>query len=85
MNLAGSCPGTRAALPGMFEPGWGRIVNIASTGRSREKALGELVKHNPQGRLVRPEEVANAVLWLCQPGSESVTGQAISVSGGETM
>jgi NAD(P)-dependent dehydrogenase (short-subunit alcohol dehydrogenase family) len=34
---------------------------------------------------VQPAEVANAVLWLCQPGSESITGQAISVAGGETM
>lgn len=62
------------------------LANIqAKTGRSPADAQAELVKHNPQGRLVQPEEVANAVLWLCQPGSEAVTGQAISVSGGETM
>ena len=30
------------------------------------------------------EEVARAVLWLVGPGSDAVTGQAISVSGGET-
>lgn len=57
----------------------------AKTGRSAAEAEAELVKNNPQGRLIQPEEVANAVLWLCQPGSESVSGQAISVSGGETM
>lgn len=62
------------------------LANIqAKTGRSREEALGELVKHNPQGRLIQPEEVAGAVVWLCLPGSESITGQALSVSGGETM
>lgn len=62
------------------------IANIREkTGRSEVDALAELAKHNPQGRLVRPEEVANAVLWLCLPGSEAVTGQAISVSGGEVM
>ena len=62
------------------------LANIqAKTGRSEADALAELVKHNPQGRLVQPAEVANAVLWLCQPGSESITGQAISVAGGETM
>ena len=61
------------------------IANIrAKTGRSEADALAELVKHNPQGRLVQPAEVANAVLWLCLPGSESITGQAISVAGGET-
>jgi len=35
--------------------------------------------------LVRPEEVANAVAWLCLPGSEAVTGQTIAVAGGEVM
>lgn len=57
----------------------------AKTGRSEAEARAELVKHNPQGRLVQPEEVANTVAWLCLPGSESITGQAISVAGGETM
>lgn len=60
------------------------ITNIvARTGRSEADALATLVAHNPQRRLIRPEEVANAVLWLCLPGSDSVTGQSISVSGGE--
>ena len=59
----------------------GRIV--ARTGRSREEALAELVKHNPQRRLVEPAEVANAVLWLCGEDARSVTGQAIAVAGGE--
>ncbi|NMG45655.1 SDR family NAD(P)-dependent oxidoreductase [Aromatoleum toluvorans] len=62
------------------------VANIREkTGRSEAEALAELAKHNPQGRLVRPEEVANAVLWLCLPGSEAITGQAVSVSGGEVM
>lgn len=146
VNLTGTYLCTRAALPGMLDLGWGRIVNVASTaslrgyayvsaycaakhavlgltrslalelarkpvtinavcpgytetdivratlatiqtktGRTAAEAEAELVKHNPQGRLVQPEEVANAVLWLCMPGSEAVSGQAISVSGGETM
>jgi NAD(P)-dependent dehydrogenase (short-subunit alcohol dehydrogenase family) len=34
---------------------------------------------------VSPEQVANAVLWLCQPGSDAITGQSISISGGEVM
>jgi NAD(P)-dependent dehydrogenase (short-subunit alcohol dehydrogenase family) len=56
---------------------------VAKTGRARDQALAELVAHNPQKRLIRPEEVANAVAWLCLPGSEAVTGQTIAVSGGE--
>ncbi len=56
---------------------------MAKTGRTREEALGELVKHNPQGRLIDPSEVAAAVLWLCSEEARSVTGQAIVVAGGE--
>jgi 3-hydroxybutyrate dehydrogenase len=56
---------------------------VAKTGRSREAALAELVRHNPQKRLVAPQEVADAVLWLCGEGAGSVTGQAIAVAGGE--
>ncbi|HEV2603820.1 MAG TPA: SDR family NAD(P)-dependent oxidoreductase [Microvirga sp.] len=56
---------------------------VAKTGRSREEALAEFVKHNPQGRLIDPAEVADAVLWLCSDGARSVTGQAIAVAGGE--
>ena len=55
----------------------------AKTGRSEEEARAELARFNPQGRLVAPEEVASAVVWLCLPESGSVTGQAIAVAGGE--
>lgn len=62
----------------------GSLDNIvAKTGRTREQALSELVKHNPQQRLISPAEVADAVLWLCGEGARSVTGQAIAVAGGE--
>lgn len=57
----------------------------AKTGMPREQALAEIVSHNPQGRLIEPREVADAVAWLCQPGSGSVTGQSILVAGGELM
>lgn len=62
------------------------INNIREkTGRSESEALAALVARNPQRRLVRCEEVANAVAWLCLPGSESITGQSIAVAGGEIM
>lgn len=64
----------------------GTIANIvAKTGKSEAEARAALTSHNPQGRLIQPEEVANAVIWLCLPGSESVTGQAIPIAGGEVM
>lgn len=58
---------------------------VAKTGMAREDALTEFVRDNPQKRLVKPEEVASAVLWLCDPLSHSVNGQAIAVAGGEVM
>ncbi|WP_425053854.1 SDR family NAD(P)-dependent oxidoreductase [Psychromarinibacter sp. S121] len=61
------------------------IANIVEkTGRSPEDARASLEATNPMHRLVPPEDVARAVLWLCGEGSDMVTGQAISVSGGET-
>lgn len=56
----------------------------ATTGRDSTAALAELTRHNPQNRLVRPEEVAAAVLFLCGPQAGAVSGQAIAVDGGET-
>jgi NAD(P)-dependent dehydrogenase (short-subunit alcohol dehydrogenase family) len=62
------------------------VANIvAKTGKSEAEARAALVARNPQGRMVQPEEVAAAVLWLCLPASSSVTGQAIAVAGGEVM
>ena len=62
------------------------IANIQrQTGRSETQAREALTSHNPQGRLVQPAEVANAVAWLVLPGAEAITGQSIAVAGGEVM
>jgi len=58
---------------------------VAKTGRTQEEALRELTAHNPQGRLIRPDEVAEAVGWLCLPSSGSINGQSVVVAGGELM
>lgn len=57
---------------------------VEKTGRSRDEAEASLRDVNPQGRFIQPEEIADTVLWLCSDGAASVTGQAISLSGGET-
>ncbi len=60
------------------------VANIvARTGRDAAAARANLAAFNPQGRLIDPQEIADAVLWLCQPGSGSVTGQTIKIAGGE--
>ena len=86
MEVAAKGVTVNAVCPGYTESDMvtESVANIvAKTGRTPDQALAELVSRNPQKRLIKPEEVANAVAWLCLPGSEAVTGQAISVSGGE--
>ena len=58
---------------------------VEKTGMSREQATGVLKNKNPQQRFVEPEEVATTTAWLCLPGSESVNGEAISLTGGSTQ
>ncbi len=76
-----------AVCPGFTEtPMLARAIDriTETTKRSNTDARASLTARNPQGRFITPQEVADAVLWLCSPASASVTGQAISVSGGET-
>jgi NAD(P)-dependent dehydrogenase (short-subunit alcohol dehydrogenase family) len=57
------------------------IANIVErTGRTRERALAALL--TPQGRLVRPEEVAEVCLLLAVEEGRSINGQAITIDGG---
>jgi NAD(P)-dependent dehydrogenase (short-subunit alcohol dehydrogenase family) len=75
-----------AVCPGYTETDIVRdaVANIVSkTGKTEAEARETLTARNPQGRMVQPEEVADAVLWLASPGAAAITGQAISVSGGE--
>ena len=62
-----------------------RAVEGLARGRgiSRVKARSMIERTNPQGRLVEPREVADAVAWLCSAGASAITGQAIAVAGGE--
>lgn len=136
----------RAALPGMYQRGWGRVINVSSVhglraapncgasvaakhgleGLSKtialeaagrgvtsnclcpgyvrtplvERQVAEqaarrrvpheevvedvLLAHTPVKRLVEPDEVASLAVWLCGPGTASVTGASFPVDGGWT-
>lgn len=52
-------------------------------GMSEAEALQTMVRQNRHKRLIDPDEVATAALWLCAKGSESVNGQTIEISGGQ--
>jgi len=86
VELAAAGVTVNAVCPGFTETPLleASLANIAAkTGRSRGEARAELKRLNLQERFVKPEEVADTVLWLCTPAAQAVTGQAISVSGGE--
>ena len=86
LELAGTRVTVNAVCPGYTETDLvrGAIANIVErTGRPEAEARAALTARNPQRRLVQPEEVAQAVGWLCLPQSQSVTGVALPVAGGE--
>lgn len=48
-----------------------------------ELEAGLLALH-PLGRIGDPDEIAQAVMWLCSDAASFVTGQALAVDGGWT-
>jgi NAD(P)-dependent dehydrogenase (short-subunit alcohol dehydrogenase family) len=59
-----------------------KTISKASN-RSEAEALSTFTATNPQGRLVRPDEVATAVVWLASDEASAVNGIALPVAGGE--
>lgn len=61
------------------------VVSISErAGVSAEKAQQMMINANRHRRLIHPDEVAAAALWLVRPGSESVNGQTIEIAGGQS-
>jgi len=56
---------------------------VAKTGRTHADVRAEYERDTPLGRLIKPQEVAAAVLYLCSPEAAAVTGTTLAVGGGE--
>jgi len=54
---------------------------VKKTGRDRNAALAALLAPDAQERLISPAEVADAVLRLCAPASNAVTGESVPLYG----
>ncbi|WP_286829981.1 MULTISPECIES: SDR family NAD(P)-dependent oxidoreductase [Kordiimonas] len=88
LELAGTGVTANTVCPGFTDTDivQSSIKNIVEkTGRSEKEALEALTKHNPEKRLIAPEEVADTVLWLAGERASAINGQAVAVACGEIM
>jgi NAD(P)-dependent dehydrogenase (short-subunit alcohol dehydrogenase family) len=63
-------------------PGYIRTPLIDQTLSSNPEMEGEIVSRHPVGRMGQPEEIAEAVVWMCSAAASFVTGHAMTVDGG---
>ncbi|ADB38214.1 glucose 1-dehydrogenase [Spirosoma linguale] len=50
-----------------------------------EEGRHEVISQEPIGRAGKPEEIADAVIWLCSEASSFIVGHALVVDGGQTV
>jgi NAD(P)-dependent dehydrogenase (short-subunit alcohol dehydrogenase family) len=84
-ELAGTHVTANAVCPAfveseMTEASAARIAE--RTGRTLAESLDALAGLSPLRRLLDPDEVAEAVLWLASPGAQAINGQTIILDGG---
>ena len=74
-------------------PGWTETAIIepqiearsARFGGDREAGIADLLREKqPTGRTSTPDEIAQAVVWLCDPAAHNLTGAALAIDGGWT-
>jgi 2-keto-3-deoxy-L-fuconate dehydrogenase len=71
------CPGT-TETPSLSE----RVIAMTTADRDVEEVRKAFIARQPMGRLGRPEEIAEAALYLASDDSSFVTGQALVIDGG---
>jgi NAD(P)-dependent dehydrogenase (short-subunit alcohol dehydrogenase family) len=69
-----------SVCPGYIDTPMARAAIDAMPGMTEEDAA----KFNPIGRMGKPQEIADAVIWLCSEQSSFVLGAALAVDGGIT-
>jgi NAD(P)-dependent dehydrogenase (short-subunit alcohol dehydrogenase family) len=84
-EVAGTGVTANAVCPGYVDTAMTdrTIENIvAKTGRTAEEARAEIEKLTPLGRLLDPDEVAAAVVYLASPEAAGINGQTLVLDGG---
>jgi NAD(P)-dependent dehydrogenase (short-subunit alcohol dehydrogenase family) len=61
------------------------FIETDMTNRLPENALAQVTAMTPVGRLGKPEEIADAIVFLASPRSGYITGQTLGVNGGLHM
>jgi NAD(P)-dependent dehydrogenase (short-subunit alcohol dehydrogenase family) len=55
---------------------------VEATGRTEAESEDALAHSSPLGRLLAPEEVADAIVFLASPAALAINGQALVIDGG---
>jgi 3-hydroxybutyrate dehydrogenase len=81
LETAGSGVTVNAVCPGYVDTDLirGPLERLVEKGTSQQDALARFTSRVPIGRLVRPEEVAEAVLYFCSPGAAATTGATLVI------
>ena len=61
------------------------MVDRAFGKDNESKAKAQVLAGYPIGRIGQPEEVANAVVWLCSDAASFITGHSLPIDGGFTV
>lgn len=75
-----------AVCPGYTESGMSLQAEknlMAALGKGPEEVRAMVIRHNPRGTIIQPEEVAHVVAWLAAPSADAINGRVVPVSGGE--
>ncbi|MER8630810.1 SDR family oxidoreductase [Mesorhizobium opportunistum] len=59
-----------------------QVVEREGKGRTPEEAMAEIVRGNPQQRMLQPEEIAALAVFLCSDAARGITMENIQVTGG---